>query len=259
MVLLRTLVLGAHRRAPARPALALCLATAWLAAAGQPPESTAGPRPDPTGAAEPAAAAALEPGQLTPADVLSEEVLTRLEVQIEFVELVKQSRFEDALPLAEQMITLTETEFGSPSAELATALSNLAIVQRNLRDYEASKDTFLLAIDMYREIEGPFSESIISPLIALGANYHATGDYTQALGLFQEARTVNRRSYGLLNPDQVDIVYHIAATLASMQQYEEAQLQQEDALRLMERVYGADTMEVLPYLYQYAAWLVTTF
>jgi tetratricopeptide (TPR) repeat protein len=262
MVLLRTLAPGSHRRAPARAALAVGLAMAWLVAAGQIPEradEASDDAPDPAEPTTERTDATPEPGQLTPADLPSEASLTRLEVQIEFVELVKQNRFEEALPLAEEIIPLTTAEFGSPSTELATALSNLAIVQRNLEDYEASKDTFLRAIDMYREVEGPYAESVISPLISLGANYRATGDYAQALGLFQEARTVNRRSFGLLNPDQVDIVYHIAATLASMQQYEEAQMQQEDALRLMERVYGTDTMEVLPYIYEYAEWLVSTF
>lgn len=262
MRLLRTLVLGIHRRAPARAALAVGLTMGWLAAAAQAPERADEPpisAPDPAEPAPDTTDVTPEPGQLTPADLPSEESLTLLEAQIEFVELVRQNRFEEALPLAESIIPLTAAEFGSPSGELATAISNLAIVQRSLQDYEASKDTFLRAIDMYREVDGPFAESVISPLISLGANYHATGDYTQALGLFQEARTVNRRNFGLLNPEQVDIVYHIAATLASMRQYEEAQMQQEDALRLMERVYGTDTMEVLPYVYEYAEWLVNTF
>ena len=128
-----------------------------------------------------------------------------------------------------------------------------------MKQYEASKETYLEAIEMYRTVQGPFTESIIVPLVSLGANYHATGDYTQALGIFQEARTVNRRAFGLLNPDQVEIVYHIATTLGSMNQFEEAHYQHEDALRLMERVHGTDTMEILPYVYRYAEWLAASY
>lgn len=262
---LRTHVIATHGRALVRSAAALGLGILWSLAAGQPAVETERPAASSTGRDEPLDAPDDADGEaatgrvLTPDDLPSEETLTRLETQIEFVDLIKENRFEEALPLAEEIVPLTAAEFGEPSAELATALNNLAIVQRNLKQYEASKDTFVRAIDMYREVEGPFTDSIINPLISLGANYHATGDYRQALGLFQEARTVNRRSYGLLNPDQVDIVYNIAATLTSMHQYEEAHIQQEDALRLMERVYGTDTMEVLPYVYKYADWLVNAF
>jgi len=193
------------------------------------------------------------------AEIPTVEHLARLETQIEFVDLVEQHRYAEALPLAESMVELTELEFGRPSAELATALNNLAVVRRNVEQFEESTDAYLEAIEMYREIEGPFTESTITPLVALGANYHATGDYVRALGIFQEARTVNRRSFGLLNPDQVEIIYHISATLSSMRRYEEAHVQQEDALRLMERVYGPDSKEFVPYIYRYAEWLVSAF
>jgi TonB family protein len=128
-----------------------------------------------------------------------------------------------------------------------------------LERYAESTESFQAAIEMFREAEGPFTASAINPMMLLGANYHDTGDYLQALGIFQEARTVNRRAYGLLNEDQIDIVYHVANTLTSMHRYEEAHLQQEDALRLMERVHGADTLEVVPYIYNYAEWLVGAF
>jgi TonB family protein len=238
---------------------------------GQPRDEDPAPSADPPGledAIDPSElasaenAAATSEGSTTEAyqgELPTEEHLTRLETQIEFIDLVKERRLEEALPLAEAMVPLTEAEFGSPSAEMATALNNLALIQFNLDHFEDSKASFLSAIEMFREVEGPFTESIITPLVSLGANYHATGDYPQALGLFQEARTVNRRSFGLLNPDQVEIVYHIAATLASMHRYEEAHLQQEDALRLMERVHGSDTMEFLPYIYRYAEWLISAF
>ncbi len=269
MVLSWPQLLSLRTRASARAAIALSLCAAALGADGQTRDVGSRATPDPAveeatadayGAAEdPSTTSASSTAEAYRPEIPTETHLTRLETQIEFIDLINERRLEEALPLAESMVTLTEAEFGSPSEELATALNNLAIVQRNLEHYDDSKASFVAAIDMFREVEGPFTESIINPLVSLGANYHATGDYPQALGLFQEARTANRRSYGLLNPEQVEIVYHIAATLASMRRYEEAHLQQEDALRLMERVHGTDTMEILPYIYRYAEWLVSAF
>jgi tetratricopeptide (TPR) repeat protein len=233
----------------------LALIATSVAAYGQ--EADEAPETEPA-ATEPAAtenAAALGEG----IEVPREEYLSRLEAQIVLVDLVRESRFEDALPVAQNMVDLTAAEFGRPSVEVATALSNLAVIQRNLEHYQDSNVSFQDAIEMFREVEGPFTESIIDPLISLGANYHATGDYPQALGIFQEARTVNRRAYGLLNEDQIDIVYHVAATLTSMRRYEEAHEQQQDALNIMERVHGVDTLEIVPYIHSYAEWLIGAF
>ncbi len=245
---------------------AVAAACAFTTLAAAQPDDTTGPSEatsvvgDTTAPSEQEAADDLDPaGNPETFQMPSEAHLSRLETQIEFVDLVENGQYAAALPLAESMVTLTEAEFGRPSAELATAINNLAVVQRNLAQYEESKASYVEAIEMYREVEGPYTESIITPLVALGANYHATGDYSQALGIFQEARTVNRRSFGLLNPDQVEIVYHIAATLGSMRRYEEALQQHQDALQLMERVHGSDTMEILPYIYRYAAWLASAF
>jgi len=272
MVQFRPQLYVSARRYPGRLAAVVGLGAIWASAAGQLPEEPAPPPGQSDGVqsmvpdgGDPSLSAdgQYDAGQFSAEEMAqslpSEAHLSRLEAQIEFIDLVQQRRFEEALPLAHAMVTLTEAEFGSPSEELATALNNLAIVQRNLEQYDESTETFLAAIDMFREVEGTFTERIIDPLVSLGANYYATGDYAQALGLFQEARTVSRRSFGLLNPDQVDIVYHVAATLASMHRYEEAHQQQEDALHLMERVHGADTLEIVPFIYRYAEWLVSAF
>ncbi len=242
-----------------RLTLLLAPSLLWLSAAAQEAETPETPM-TPTADAE-AGVSAEEPLILegAEAEIPSEAQLTRLETQIAFLDLVEERRFEEALPYAETMVELTEAEFGSPSAELATALTNLAYIRRSLQNFDESNETFVSAIDMFRELEGPFTPSVISPLVSMGANFHANGEYFQALNLFEEARTVNRRAYGLLNPDQIEIVYNISATLTSMRRYEEAHQQQQDALRLMERLHGSDTLEFLPYIYSYAQWLVSAF
>lgn len=239
-----------------RLTLLLGLSILWFSVAAQQTET---PMPSTTDAE--ASVPAEEPLILedAEAEIPSETHLTRLETQIVFLDLVEERRFEEALGYAETMVELTEAEFGSPSSELATALANLAYIRRTLQDFDESNESFVSAIDMFREIEGPFTPAAINLLVSMGANFHANGEYFQALNVFEEARTVNRRAYGLLNPDQIDIVYHISATLTSMRRYEEAHQLQQDALRLMERLHGSETLEVLPYIYSYAEWLVSGF
>lgn len=183
------------------------------------------------------------------------EIVTRLEAQLELRDLVDDEEYSEAVPVAERVVELTEEEFGGVSSESAVAVSNLAEVQRRAGLYEEAGQNFLASVEIFRETEGDFTESAITPLVGLGASYHALGDYPQAVAVFEEARTINRRAFGLLNEDQIVILDHLANTMLSMQQYEEAEEHKLAGMRIMERTHGTDTLEILPAIYKHALWL----
>ncbi len=186
------------------------------------------------------------------------ELAARLEIELLLGELFDQGRYEEAVPVAERMVELTEEELGL-GVELGVALSNLAILQRRLELYAPSEQSFLRAIDMIREVDGTYSEAVINPLIGLGVNYRARGDYFEAVTIFEEARTVSRRAYGLLNEQQIEILDHLSSTMLDMENYIEADEHQLTALHLMERVHGVDSLEVLPAIYKFADWLQSAY
>ena len=183
------------------------------------------------------------------------EILTRLEAQLELQDLFENENYPEAVPVAEHVVALTQEEFGEISSESAIAISYLAEVQRRAGEYEDSSQNFLTSSEIFREAEGVYTESAIMPLVGLGASYHALEYYSQALTVFEEARTVSRRIFGLLNEEQIVILDHLANTLLSMEQYQDAEEQQLMAMQIMERKYGSDTLEFLPALYKHAMWL----
>lgn len=182
------------------------------------------------------------------------DLVARLELEILLEELVNQERYDEAIPVAERMADLTEEELG-PGLELGAALSNLAILQRRAELYDQSEQNFLRAVDVVREADGTYSKAVIDPLLGLGVTYRLRGDYFEAVTIFEEARTVSRRAYGLLNEQQIEILDQLSYTMIDMEAYEAADEHQLTALRLMERIYGADTMGVLPAIYKFARWL----
>ena len=182
------------------------------------------------------------------------DLVARLEAELLLEDLVDQERYEEAIPVAERMVELTEAELGV-GLELGVALSNLAILQREFELYEPSEQNFLRAVDMIRDAEGTYSEAVINPLLGLGVTYRLQGDYFEAVTIFEEARTVSRRAYGLLNEQQIEILDQLSGTMLDMELYTEADQHQLTALQLMERIYGADTMGVLPAIYKFANWL----
>ncbi len=190
------------------------------------------------------------PREFAPADLVS-----RLEAQIIFRELVQNERYEQALPVAERVIELTGAEFGQQSVEVAHVLAELAEIQRRAERYGDAEENYLTSIDMLGDLEGIFSEQLIAPLIGLATNYHHAGDHLAAVGAYNEARALNRRTFGLFNEAQIEILDRLSETLIDMELFEDAHEQQLTALYLVERRQGGNTPALLPAIYKYASWL----
>ena len=182
------------------------------------------------------------------------DLVARLEAEFMLRDLVSEGRYAEAVPLAERLVELTEEELGA-GVEFGVALSNLGILQRRAELYELSEENFLRAIDVIREADGTYTDAVINPLVGLGVNYQARGAYLEAVTIFEEARTVSRRVHGLLNEQQIDILDHLSNTRVEMEEYGEADQHQLTALHLRERIYGAESMEILPAIYKFARWL----
>ena len=180
---------------------------------------------------------------------------SRFEAQLAFSDLIELEQFVEAVPVGQRLLELTEQETGPESKSTATILADLAEAERIAGIHDSSETHFLRAIEIIRSADGSYSETVIGPLLGLGSNYQDRGDYLEARVVFEEARTVNRRIFGLLNEGQIDILDLISQTLSSMNLFVEAHEKQLEGLRLMERKYGEDTIEVLPAIYKYARWL----
>jgi len=249
-------ILG-DRRSRGGLSLLCCLA---LVAASLPGSAQ---EPEPPGDSEESGDAPLSPTTFD-ADALSTDTveageaalaqIAQLEAEFMLRDLVDEGRYEEAIPLAERLVELTEEELGA-GVEFGVALSNLGILQRRAGLYDQSEESFLRSIDVIREADGTFSDAVINPLVGLGVNYQARGAYLEAVTLFEEARTVSRRVHGLLNEQQINILDHLSSAMIEMEQYADADQHQLTALQLRERIYGTESMEILPAIYKFARWL----
>jgi len=247
------------RDARSRGDLTLLCCLALVAASS----TSSAQEPEPPGDSEESGATTISSTALDE-DVLSADTVAageaaldrvaRLEAEFMLRDLVNEGRYAEAVPLAERLVELTEEELGI-GLEFGVALSNLAILQRRAELYELSEESFLRAIDVIREADGFYTDAVINPLVGLGVNYQAQGDYLEAVTIFEEARTVSRRVHGLLNEEQIDILDHLSNTMIEMEQYGDADQHQLTALHLRERIYGAESMEILPAIYKFARWL----
>jgi tetratricopeptide (TPR) repeat protein len=198
------------------------------------------------------AAAAQDPPQEFPGQ--APELVTWLEARIEFEALVSREQYSDALPVGEQMVVLTERDLGA-HVDTARAYAALADVQRHLERYDEAELSYLRSIELWRDVSGPFSESLIAPMLGLGDSYHASGEFASAVSAYNEARTVSRRVHGLLSEQQIPILDRISTSLKLVNRITEATEHQVAALELVERNHGPSSPQFVDALHKYGRWL----
>ena len=119
--------------------------------------------------------------------------------------------------------------------QTAEAYIDLADAQRQAKDHETAAENYLAAVEIYRCLDGPFTPLAIGPLTSLGDNYHEAEDDLNAVTAYSEARTVSRRAYGLHNQEQIELLDRMSRSLLDLNQLSEAEAQQVEALRLVQR------------------------
>jgi TonB family protein len=161
----------------------------------------------------------------------------------------------DRIAAGEQALKTNISEFGERSVQAAEAHIDLANAQREAREHERAAENYLAAVEVYRSVDGPFTPLAIGPLTSLGDNYHEAEDDANAVAAYSEARTVSRRAYGLHNTEQIELLDRMSRSLLDLNQLSEAEAQQLEALRLVQRAHPPGSDEVLEAIYKYAEWL----
>ncbi|HUO68924.1 MAG TPA: tetratricopeptide repeat protein [Gammaproteobacteria bacterium] len=258
MAVFRSAILDAHREIPRQLMVALagfCLLT--MSAHAQP--AGAAPTPADTAAQASAANSAQKPSDAAP----SPAVQNAAPPATSEAEGTSSAQTPDKTPhdpkdiveSQQRLVTRTEDQFGKRSRQAAEAYVDLAEAQRRAGDHAGAEKSYLAAIDVYHSLEGPFTPLAIEPLTALGDNYRETNDYMRAVTAYGEARTINRRVYGLLNEDQIPLIDRISDVMLELNKPADAEEQQLDALRIVERSHPPESDEALGALYKYAGWL----
>ena len=162
---------------------------------------------------------------------------------------------DSSLEASRSLVATTVEQFGKRSLQAAEAQFDLAEALRRSGDHDAAAESYLASIDTYRSVDGPFTALAIRPLTSLGDSYREDGDNLSAVSAYSEARTVNRRVFGLLNEEQIPLIDRLSQTLLDLNKPLEADQQQLEALHIIERTYPPESDEALAGIYKYASWL----
>lgn len=211
-----------------------------------PESATQAPVAEATAAPEPPAgtATASDTAQILPVD-------PRLEAYEQFRALYETARFAEALPLAQRVVELSDTD-QFRDIELPIAYNNLGATQFRLNDFQAAEASYRRSLDLLEASQGIASRRMIVPLAGLGAAYAALDQHALAAEQFDRALAVSRRADGLFNLVQLPLIEQAADSRARLGDNGGVVRELLYALKVLEKQYGFDDPRTLPALQRLA-------
>jgi tetratricopeptide (TPR) repeat protein len=179
----------------------------------------------------------------------------RVAVYREFRSAFDAHHYQEALPLAEKLVAMTEEQYGAADRELINPLSNLGTTQYRLHDYKSAEETYLRGVKIAANTGVNADRLLLRPLHGLGATYYATQQYEDASLTLQRALDLSRNLDGLLNPGQLAILEPLIASLENLERHAEVDREFQYQLRIAESAWGVNDVRVMRPLDSYAHWL----
>src|SRR5690349_11787255 len=137
-------------------------------------------------------ASAQSPATSSPQAALAEA--KQLGTQVE--QLRKQGKFAEAVPLAEQSLSIREKALGPIHPEVATSLYRLAILHGSLAAYGKALPLLVRALQIREKLFGPSHPDVAATLNSLAILYRSTGEYGKALPIFLRALQIREKALG---------------------------------------------------------------
>jgi tetratricopeptide (TPR) repeat protein len=172
----------------------------------------------------------------------------------QYKEMRDGGALDQAENIAKRIIELSIRISGPTSNDTAMALNNLAVVQHQTKDYEASQQNFSAAIEIIEDNEDQLNKGLINPLRGLGASQLESGRPDLATRSFGRAVHISHVNEGPHNLEQVEILEALAETHLRLGSMEEAKKNQDLIYALNLRHYAGNAMAMVPSLLRRASW-----
>jgi len=238
------------------PFLLLWLAASTQAATGDDPSIAS---TDPEASDVPVAEQDLEaemqgmgPDSIRDSDEISLDLLNAEFKRVRM--LIIDRAYDEADSVAKRAIEMAIRLKGPRSAEMAKALTNLAIVQHYTAQYDAAEQNFQAAIEIIEDNEDRLNTQLVNPLRGLAASQLEAGRPDLASNSLQRAVHVTHVNDGPHNLAQVELLDSLTEVNVRMGLHEEANALQDTVYALNVRHFADDTLDLIPSLMKRAHW-----
>jgi tetratricopeptide (TPR) repeat protein len=128
----------------------------------------------------------------------------------QFIELHRQGKYSEALPVAEKILAIKKKLLGSNDPDVANSLNNLSALY-----YEQGKDAqaeplLRHALTIQEKALGPDHPHVAISLNNLATLHYKQGNYAQAEPLFRRALAIREKALGLDHPKVAESLSRLA-------------------------------------------------
>ncbi|UCG60430.1 MAG: CHAT domain-containing protein [Candidatus Zixiibacteriota bacterium] len=150
-----------------------------------------------------------------------------------------QGQFMEAMPLYQQTKLLAAKIYGESSLPLATAFRDVGFLYYRLGSFDKAETEFMRALEIYRQVRGERSPGVADVMGDLALIYHGQGRYDEAIEMFQQALSI-LGEFPEQDTSETNAVakLNLAMVYYDAQRLEQAETNQEEALALLEALFG---------------------
>jgi tetratricopeptide (TPR) repeat protein len=178
----------------------------------------------------------------------------RREVYREFLSHFNAKQYAEAQPLAEKLVTMTETQYGPEELELTTPLANLATVHYKQGHFPQAIESYQRTLRILQAKSTIGDQQQITPLHGLGMSFLGANDPESAVIALKRAADLSRNTSGLYNIGQIEFIDALIEAYAATGRYAEGEKEALYAMRVEEAAYGRSSVKLLDRLDKLAAW-----
>ena len=162
----------------------------------------------------------------------------RLHSQVE--QLYQNGRYDEAIPLAEQVVALREKALGPEHPDVAESLNDLAVLFQAKGDYAAAEPLHRRALAIFEKALGPEQPSLARSLNNLAELLRQKGDYAGAEPLYRRALAIVEKALRPEHPDVATSLGNLALLLKAKGDYAAAEPLYRRALAIFEKALGPE-------------------
>ncbi len=167
------------------------------------------------------------------------------------LELYEQSKYEEALPLAERGLAIREESLGPEHPDVAISLDKLADICRAKRDFARAEPLCERSLAIREKAFGPEHPDVATSLFNLAALHQAKNDFASAQPLHERALAMREKTLG---PEHLDVAQSLAYLGGMLTSSDQAQARVfiERALAIREKALGPEHKDVASSLHNLA-------
>lgn len=164
------------------------------------------------------------------------EKATRLVKQV--TQLYQQGRYAEAVPIAEEILSINEKSFGPEDTSVAGSLDILTLVYTALGDYVKAEALQKRALQIREKAFGPEHPEVAKSLNSLAEIYYNLGDYVGAEPFCKRALEIFENALGPEHSEVAECLTNLAKIYKALGDYVKAEPLYRRALAIKEKVLG---------------------